>query len=115
MGRRIGYGTVSYLALLASAFSSIATSAQAGDLTVSSATTNPVSTAAGDGAGPGNILVNGTGSVVVTAPTAVTINSSNTFTKQRSIAASVQSNGSAVVVDLGQNAPVNLTTTITNS
>src|SRR3954468_3693660 len=106
MGRRIGYGTVSYLALLASAFSSISgTSAQAGDLTVSAATTNPVSTAQGDGAGPGNILVNGTGSVVVSAPTAVTINSSNTFINQGSIATSVQSNGSAVVVDLGQSAP----------
>ena len=111
MGGRIGYGTLSYLAVLAAAFPAIGpgTSAVAADLTISTATTAPVATSTGNGTGPGNITVDTAGSIVVSTPTAITIDSSNTATNTGSVASSVIANARTVFIDLGQTSARNIT------
>lgn len=120
MGGRIGYGTLSYLAVLAAAFPVLGpilgpAAAQAADLTISTATTAPVATSTGNGTGPGNITVDTAGSIVVGTPTAITIDSSNTATNNGSIASSIGANARTIFIDLGQTTARNITSGFTNN
>jgi uncharacterized protein with beta-barrel porin domain len=93
----------SYL-LLATAVSSLTVKVgHAGDLTVTTARTTPASTAAGDGSGPGNIVLESEGSIVVTDPTAVTINSDHSVINRGGISTSAETNATGVLVDLSSN------------
>ncbi len=108
MSGRISYGTLRYLAVLAAAFP-VVTPAAAADLTISTATTAPVATSTGNGTGSGNITVDTAGSIVVSTPTAITIDSSNTATNNGSIASSIAANARSIFVDLGQTTARNIT------
>ncbi|MGE4062705.1 MAG: autotransporter domain-containing protein [Rhodospirillaceae bacterium] len=91
----------SYL-LLATALSSLTVKVgRAGDLTVTTARTTPASTAAGDGNGPGNIIVEST--ITVTEPTAVTLNSNHSVTNRGGITTSAEQNATGILVDLSAN------------
>ena len=93
----------SYL-LLATAVSSLTVKiGQAGDLTVTTARTTPASTAAGDGNGPGNIVTDTAGSIAVTEPTAVTINSDHSVINRGGITTSAELNATGVLADLSAN------------
>lgn len=93
----------SYL-LLATAVSSLTVRvAHAGDVTVSSARTTPASTAAGDGNGPGNIVVETAGSIAVSEPTAVTLNSDHGVTTRGPISTTAESNATGILVDASAN------------
>jgi uncharacterized protein with beta-barrel porin domain len=116
MGGRFGYGTLSYLAVLAAAFPVLHSApVRAADLTVSTATTTPVATSTGNGTGPGNITVDTAGSIVVATPTAVTIDSSNNFSNSGSIASSIAANAKTIFIDLGQTTARNSTGTFINN
>lgn len=114
MGGRISYGTLSYLAVLAAAFP-VLNPAAAADLTISTATTAPVATSTGNGTGTGNITVDTAGSIVVSTPSAITIDSSNTATNNGSIASSIAANARAIAIDLGQTSARNITGSFLNN
>jgi uncharacterized protein with beta-barrel porin domain len=70
------------LAGLAAAIAGVsASNAEANDVNVTTATTNPLTTSAPDGVSPGNVTIASGGSITVTAgQTAVTVNSNNNVT-----------------------------------
>ncbi len=117
MGGRMSYGKLSYLAVLAAAFPALgpATPAVAADLTISTATTVPVATSTGNGAGPGNITLDTAGSIVVGTPTAITIDSSNSASSSGSIASSAAANARTIFIDLGQTTARNITSGFINN
>lgn len=82
-------------------------SAGAGDLALNTASTNPVETANADGNGPGNIKIQVVGSVAVTGPVAVTINSSNTVSVDGAVSNSQESNATGVLISTTQNGVAN--------
>ncbi len=84
---------------------------RAADLSVATATTTPVTTAAASANTPGNITVTSAGSIIVTTGTAVTVNSSNTLTNSGTISSSAASGAVAVAID----GTTPITTTITNN
>jgi uncharacterized protein with beta-barrel porin domain len=59
--------------------------AKAGDLTISTNRTTPVTTSQGDGSGAGNITVDSNGAVTVTSGAAVTVDSNNTVDNEGNI------------------------------
>lgn len=85
------------LLLAAGSAAVLASAVRADDLTVSTATTTPVATATAANNTPGNVTVNKAASIIVTGPTAVTINSSNVFTNNGTISSSATSNAVAVL------------------
>jgi uncharacterized protein with beta-barrel porin domain len=116
MGGRKKLGAVGPLVLLASAATVLnAPSSPAADLTVTSSRTTAADTATGDGTGPGNIIVQGEGNITVTAPAAVTINSSHTVTNTGVIANGQESGASGILATTTANGVgTNLTSTISN-
>ncbi|TAL04056.1 MAG: autotransporter domain-containing protein [Rhodospirillaceae bacterium] len=121
MGARNGGGRRSKFAestsTLALATVLASTSVQAGDLTVSSATTTAVSTSNAN-SGPGNVTIQSGGSVAVTTPVAVTINSSNTVSNAGSISSSTESGAVGIrgmLTAADGVSPLNLTSSITNT
>ena len=105
MGGRKSFGTVGLL--LASAAFFHVPSAEGGDLTINTATTNPVATATGDGTGPGNIKIQLGGSVAVTAPAAVTLNSNNAVDIDGAIGNAQVSNATGLLIDTTLNGAAN--------
>ncbi|MSO73306.1 MAG: autotransporter domain-containing protein [Rhodospirillaceae bacterium] len=86
--------------------------AQAADLNITNQRTTPADTATGDGTGPGNISISSAGSIIVTTPTIVTINSNNSVTNSGGVIQNnTELNGTGVLVNLSQS----LTGNITNS
>lgn len=75
--------------------------AVAGDLTVDSNQTTPVSTATGDGSGPGNIMITENGEIVVVGGVAVTVNTSHNLDNQGLIENNGLSDAVGVLVDTG--------------
>lgn len=93
----------SYL-LLATAVSSLTVKlAHGGDLTVSTARTTPASTAAGDGSGPGNIIVEAAGSIAVTDPTIMTLNSNHSITSRGVTTTTAEQNATGILIDMSAN------------
>jgi hypothetical protein len=71
--------------------------ALAADVSISTATTAPVTTSSPDGVSPGNVTVASTGSIIVTAnQTAITLNSNNTVTNNGTLG-SVGANDSTAI------------------
>lgn len=93
----------SYL-LVATAVSSLTVKvAHAGDLTISTARTTPASTAAGDGSGPGNVVVEAAGSIAVADPTIITLNSDHSVINRGALSSTAEANASGILVDLTTN------------
>ena len=80
-------------------------SANADPVTISTATTTPVMTAAAANNSPGDVTIAAGGSVAVTSGTAVTINSANTLTN----GGTISNSGTAAAVGVLINAPGPLT------
>jgi len=100
-GRRTTLKKFGSCLLLATAVSSMTIRvAHAGDVTVSTARTTPASTAAGDGSGPGNIVVESAGSIAVTDPTVVTLNSNHAVTLRGPVSTTAEANATGVLVDV---------------
>ena len=93
----------SYLALATAVSSLTVKVAHAGDLTISTARTTPATTLAGDGSGPGSIIVESAGSIAVSDPTIITLNSNNTITNRGTLDTKAEQNASGILVDLSQN------------
>jgi uncharacterized protein with beta-barrel porin domain len=72
----------------------------ADNLTISDSQTSGVSTATGDGNGPGNIIVDGDGSIELTTGVPVTINSNNTLSNLSTIAVEAEADTTGVLIDL---------------
>jgi len=99
MGGRQTFGKSVKLALLASAASALcAPLVAAGDLSITNNRTTVADTASGDGAGPGNITVQTSGSVAVTGDAAVVLNSNHSVTNLGSISNSQQQLATGVFV-----------------
>ena len=94
--------TISLLAFVAFIVSLPWTAAVADDLIVSLDTnqTTAVDTASGDGNGPGNIVIDGTGAVELTSGIPVTINSDHSLTNLGLIETETESDATVVLVDL---------------
>ena len=73
--------------------------ALAGDLTVTDSLTTPANTATGDGSGPGNIVIEGGGSIALTTGIPVTLNSNNSITNDGQISLEAESNAVGILVD----------------
>jgi len=85
---------------VAGLLTSLAGIAHADPLTISSATTSPVTTAAASNASAGDITIGSAGSVIVSdAGPAVTVNSSNGLDNSGTIESSADSDATAVLVD----------------
>ena len=98
MGGRKRIGTVGPLVFLASAASVLNFSSSLGaDLTISSQRTTPADTTTGDGAGPGNIVIQTGNGVTIAGDAAVTINSSNAVTSAGSTTNNQESNATAIL------------------
>ncbi|MCC6915377.1 MAG: autotransporter domain-containing protein [Rhodospirillaceae bacterium] len=93
----------SYLALATAVSSLTVKVAHAGDLTISTARTTSASTLAGDGNGPGDIIVESAGSIAVSDPSIITLNSNNTITNRGTLDTKAEQNASGILVDLSQN------------
>ena len=102
MGGRYRIGTVTRLLLLASA-ASVAPHAYAGDLTVTGERATAIETRNADGNGPGNIVIQASANVSVTAPTVVTVNSSNKLTNSGTITNLQTTNATGVLITTTQN------------
>ncbi|MDX2223928.1 MAG: hypothetical protein SFV21_14355, partial [Rhodospirillaceae bacterium] len=104
---------VATLALLPAIVGPILTSApaQAGPLNITSATSTPVTTAQGDGSGPGSVTVASGGSISLSSGVPLTINSSNDVTINGSVNHDAVSGATGVLVQTtdGAGAPVTLT------
>ena len=94
--------TISLIAFVAFIVSLPWTAAVADDLIVSLDTnqTTAVDTASGDGNGPGNIVIDGTGAVELTSGIPVTINSDHSLTNLGLIETETESDATVVLVDL---------------
>jgi uncharacterized protein with beta-barrel porin domain len=86
--------------------------ATAGDLTISDTETSPVSTLAGDGAGPGNITIEAGGGVELDTGTPVTLNSDNSVTNAGVIEVLDEQDTTAILID---GSAGNLNGSVTNS
>ncbi|MBY0508526.1 MAG: autotransporter domain-containing protein [Rhodospirillaceae bacterium] len=117
MGGQHKIGSYLKLALLASAAATLsAPVSNAGDLSITNNRTTLADTATGDGAGPGNITVQSTGSVGVAGDAAVVINSNHSLTNLGSISNSQQQLATGVIVLTTQNNVANnITGNLTNS
>lgn len=103
-GRSISLKKFGSYLLLATAVSSLTVKvSHAGDLTVSTARTSSASTAAGDGNGPGNIVVESAGSIAVSDPTIITLNSDHSVTTRGALSTTAESNATGILVDLSAN------------
>ncbi len=108
-GRDIALKNFGSFLLLATAVSSLTVKvAHAGDLTVTTARTTPASTGAGDGNGPGNIVVEAAGSIAVTDPTIITINSDHTVITRGALSSSAEANATGILVDLSADRTSNI-------
>ena len=85
----------------------------ADDLTISDTQETAVDTASGDGTGPGDIIIEGSGTVELTSGTPVTINSNHSLVNVGSINTDSESDATAVLVDLNSSAV--LTSGISNN
>jgi uncharacterized protein with beta-barrel porin domain len=103
-----------HLVGLAVALAGVGGNAQAGDLTISTATTTPVATSNPDGTStPGNITVASGGSITVTAgQTAVTVNSSNSVSNSGTISSNNANNTTAILLVGGNTGSVTSSGTI---
>lgn len=102
MGGRYKIGTVTRLLLLASA-ASVAPQVFGGDLSVTGERTTPIETANADGSGPGNVAIQAGGTVSVTGPVAVTINSSHRLVNSGTITNLQDTNATGVVISTTRN------------
>jgi uncharacterized protein with beta-barrel porin domain len=76
--------------------------ARANDVSISTATTNPLQTSAPDGASPGNVTVTSTGSIAVTAgQTAVTVNSNNIVSNAGTLSSNDANNTTGIALQGG--------------
>ncbi len=90
----------------------VSTGAIADDLTISDGQTSPVSTSAGDGTGPGDITIEGGGSVEVESGVAVTLDSNNSVVNNGLIENTAIQDATGLLVD---GAGGDLAGSITNS
>lgn len=74
----------------------------AGDVTISDERKTTVTTATGDGNGPGNVTIDTNGIAGVTSGTAVILNSNNTITNNGQIQNAGATNAVGILVDLSQ-------------
>src|SRR4051812_18183702 len=95
---RYNIGRVGHFVLLASAVALCAQTSNAGDLTITNNRTTTADTATGDGAGPGNIIIQTNGSVSLSGDAAVVLNSNNTVTNNGSISNGLEAGASGVFV-----------------
>lgn len=76
--------------------------ASANDVTVSTATTNPLLTSAPDGASPGDVTITSTGSIAVTAgQTAITVDSNNDVSNAGTLSSSDANNTTGILLQGG--------------
>ena len=101
--------------LIAASFIALApwTPALAGDLTLSTTETSGVSTSVGDGNGPGNITIEGGGSVELTGGIPMTVDSDHTLSNLGTISNDAEADAIGVLVDL--NAETEIDGGVTNS
>src|SRR5690348_16011777 len=86
--RRVGVAFVGSL---------LSTTALASDLVISGAQTTPVATSNAN-AGPGNITIQSSGSLTVTAPAGVTLDSNNNVTNAGTITNNQETNAAGILV-----------------
>ncbi len=87
--------------------------ASADDLTISTNETTAVSTAQGDGTGPGNIIIENNGAIDLTSGTPVTVNSDHDLDNFGTLRTETEEDGIGVFVDL--NAEPDIDASITNA
>jgi len=117
MGGRNKIATLGPLVVFVSAAGVLnAPNAFSGDLAISAPRTTPVETANPDGAGPGHVTVEGTGSISASAGTIVTLNSNNAVINNGTIANDQESNATGVgILTTLNGAASNLTGSVTNN
>lgn len=102
MQRKLLVATVAAGPILALAFAAPAARAQNPTLTISTATTAPVSTATAVNGGPGDIVVDTSGSITLSAPgNIITLNSNNNITVNDPITARDLENSTGILVQGG--------------
>jgi uncharacterized protein with beta-barrel porin domain len=90
--------------------------AQGADLTVNNSRNTTVNTGNADGTGPGNVTVQSGGTVSVSDPVAITLDSSNTVSNAGNVATSAESNAAGIgALTTLNGAPQFLTGGITNT
>ncbi|MEQ1618531.1 MAG: autotransporter domain-containing protein [Terricaulis sp.] len=94
--------TVQLAGLAAALAGASANNAEANDVNITTATTNPVTTSAPDGVSPGNVTIAAGGSITVTAgQTAVTVNSNNNVTNSGALISNDANDTNGVLVQGG--------------
>ncbi len=108
--------TVQLAGLAAAIAGASANNAEANDVNITTATTNPVTTSSPDGVSPGNVTIAAGGSITVTAgQTAVTVDSNNTVTNAGTLASNDANNTTGILVQGGFAGPQTISNTGTIS
>jgi hypothetical protein len=100
--KRMRIKGVHFAGLAAALVGVAAEDALAADVSISTATTTPVTTSSPDGVSPGNVTVTSAGSIIVTAnQTAITLNSNNAITNNGTLGSVGANDSTAIGITAG--------------